>query len=82
MTEERARPAARGLAQVTLVAACIGWAAVPLAGPSALLLVVWAFFVSLTIVITSRRDGRPVARAAYATLVLSVLPAGLLHGSP
>jgi len=55
---------------------------VPLAGPSALLLVVWAFFVSLTIVITSRRDGRPVARAAYATLVLSVLPAGLLHGSP
>ena len=82
MTEEKAKPVATGLSRVTLVAACVGWAVVPLAGPLGLLLVAWAFFVALTVVITSRRDGRRVARAAYATIVLSVLPAGLLHGSP
>ncbi|MCB9879388.1 MAG: hypothetical protein H6835_17475 [Planctomycetes bacterium] len=72
---------ARALARVSLAATCIGWGIVPLVGPLGLLLVVWAFFVAATIVITCRRDNRPVARAAYATLLLSVLPAGLLHGA-
>src|SRR5262245_12489218 len=66
------------LALVALVASCVGW----IAAPFGLLLVAWAFFVAGIIVFTNLRDGRAVPRAAYATLIISVLPLPLLHGSP
>jgi len=70
--------AASRLALVALMASCVGWLAVPFG----LLLVAWAFFVAGIIVFTNLRDGRRVPRAAYATLIISVLPLPLLHGSP
>ena len=76
--DEPKRAGASRLAWVSLVASCVGWIAVPFG----LLLVAWAFFVAAIIVFTNLRDGRPVPRAAYATLIISVLPLPLLHGSP
>jgi hypothetical protein len=68
--DEPKRAGASRLAWVSLVASCVGWFAVPFG----LLLVAWAFFVAAIIVFTNLRDGRPVPRVAYATLIISVLP--------
>lgn len=75
-------PPSRGLARITFAAVCVGGVAVPLVGAWALLLVAWAFFAASVVIVTARRDGRPMARAAQATLAASVLPMSLLRGSP
>ena len=61
-----------------MVTCVAGW----LTAPLGLLAVAWAVFVALVIVVTNRRDGRPVPRAAYATLLACVVCAGFCHGSP
>ena len=67
--QTQAPPPSTKLARATLIAACVGW----LTFPIGLLVVAWALFVAIVICLTNRRDGRPVPRAAYATIVLSIL---------
>lgn len=76
--DPQASPPSTNLARATLIAACVGWLTLPIG----LLAVAWAMFVAIVICLTNRRDGRPVPRAAYATIVLSILFAWFLRGGP
>ena len=71
-------PPSTKLARAALIAAFLGW----LTFPIGLLAVAWALFVAIVICLTNRRDGRPVPRAAYATIVLSILFAFIPRGAP
>jgi len=73
-----APPPSTKLAWATLVATCVGW----LTFPIGLLAVAWAMLVAIVICFTNGRDGRPVPRAAYATIVLSILFACIPRGAP